>query len=123
MAEYDEDGSLIARMSELYLADVSPRINAMHAAHANGDAQALAQAAHALKGAASNMGAERLSAICTVIETAGQTGQLPDATPALAHLEASAQDAQRALEAYFTRIRSAGQPPEVSRIATAAEKL
>ena len=122
MADYDEDGSLIARMSELYLADVPPRIKAMHAAHASGDAQALAQAAHALKGAASNIGAERLSAICKVIETAGQTGQLSDATPALAHLEASAQDAQSALEAYLTRGRSAGQPQEVSRIGATAEK-
>ena len=107
MSEYDDDGSLIADMVEMYLADVPPRIAAMQAAHRSGDAKALASAAHALKGSASNLGASRLSAICKVIEAAGNADQLADATAALEQLSDSAHSAQNALEAYLVRPGSA----------------
>ena len=107
LAEADDDGSLIADMIKLYLADVAPRIAAMRAAHKAGDPKALALAAHALKGAASNMGANRLSDTCKIIETAGQNGQVADAGVALTHLDAHAASVQAALEAYLARVRGA----------------
>ena len=107
MAEYDDDGSLIAGMIKSYLADMPARIAAMQAAHDADDAGALALAAHALKGSASNIGARRLSAICKRIEAAGSAGRVVDATFAVTLLIDSARSSQGALETYLARGGSA----------------
>ena len=57
-----------------YLADTPPRVAQLRAAANAGDAEALRQAAHALKSSSANVGAEQMAALCKEIETLGRRG-------------------------------------------------
>ena len=108
LAEYDEDGSLVADMIHLYLADVPARISAMHVAYASANGPDLSRAAHALKGSASNVGAKQLSELCKTIEAAGNAGQLAAAAGALQALDSAAGQAHDALQQYLAGTAQTG---------------
>jgi histidine phosphotransfer protein HptB len=67
-----------------FVTDSESRLAAIRAALAAGDAPAVREAAHALKGSSLNIGAHRLAAACVAVEAfaragdaAGIAGQLP----------------------------------------------
>ncbi|RYX97404.1 MAG: response regulator [Comamonadaceae bacterium] len=66
--EFDPELETVTEVIGLFMADVPARIAAIALAHAQGDTAQLSQAAHALKGSASNVGAEALAAIASGIE-------------------------------------------------------
>jgi HPt (histidine-containing phosphotransfer) domain-containing protein len=78
---------MVAGAIASFLADAPGRIAAMRAAHAAADAAAVASAAHALKGAAANIGAARLQEISQGIESLARSGDLAGARNAIAGLD------------------------------------
>jgi HPt (histidine-containing phosphotransfer) domain-containing protein len=90
LAQLDELASVIGWQSvlnaaELFAGEMSRRLDAIDAAAASGDAHAVAESAHALKGAATTMGSTYLTNACRTIENEGRAGALPNAS-ALAEL-------------------------------------
>jgi two-component system, sensor histidine kinase and response regulator len=93
---YDDDGSLVLEVIEAFLQDAPREEAAMRAALRDGDAAKLAAAAHALKGAAVNVGATAVGERCSAIEALAMRGGLGDAAQAIEQLEAGVQAARRA---------------------------
>jgi CheY-like chemotaxis protein/HPt (histidine-containing phosphotransfer) domain-containing protein len=77
----DETLSVTREVISLFTADLGPRMQALEAAAAASDATALSRAAHALKGAASNLGATALQAECGRLEN-DAAARFPDDVPA-----------------------------------------
>jgi two-component system, sensor histidine kinase and response regulator len=99
LAPFDADGTMVAGAIASFLADAPGRIAAMQAAHAAADAARLAAAAHALKGAAANIGAAGLQQLSQRIESLAGAGDLSGARSAIGGLEKSLQEARAALAA------------------------
>ncbi len=59
---------LVRKVIGAYLADTPTRLAQLHAAETAGDAEALHEAAHALKSSSANVGAEQLAALCKELE-------------------------------------------------------
>lgn len=70
-----DDGAtgLIQEMFGLFVEDTPPRMEALRTALAEGRLEALADTAHAVKGAASTMGAPRVRQVAQALETGGRT--------------------------------------------------
>jgi signal transduction histidine kinase/CheY-like chemotaxis protein/HPt (histidine-containing phosphotransfer) domain-containing protein len=81
--ELDSDMSTVRAIVELFLADTPALLDALVHAQSAGDAGALATRAHALRGAAGNLGALTLAQMATQIETLAAQGQTGSATQAL----------------------------------------
>lgn len=81
--EFDPDLSTTREVISLFLADAPGRIEAIANASAARDAVHLSEAAHALKGAASNIGALTLIAISARIEAQASAGIIPPDISAL----------------------------------------
>jgi two-component system sensor histidine kinase/response regulator len=65
---------LLPAAAEAFRRDVPARLAALHEAVHNGGGPALAQAAHTLKGAASNIGAGAVAGLCQELEGMGRSG-------------------------------------------------
>jgi HPt (histidine-containing phosphotransfer) domain-containing protein len=74
---------------EVFLKDARTRLELVRAALAAGDAQALANEAHSLKGSAGTMGARHLQGLCRRLESLGKAGAAGEAGP---WLEAAAAE-------------------------------
>jgi CheY-like chemotaxis protein/nitrogen-specific signal transduction histidine kinase len=94
---FDVDGSMVAAAIASFLADAPGRIRAILEAHAAGNAAGLAAAAHALKGAAANIGAAQLQELSQDIESAAREGRLEGAGKPAAALEKALAEARAAL--------------------------
>jgi signal transduction histidine kinase/DNA-binding response OmpR family regulator/HPt (histidine-containing phosphotransfer) domain-containing protein len=90
-------GGLLAKVVRTYLADAPPRLAEMRAASAAGDAEALRKAAHSLKSASANLGAERLAALCKEIEGLARSGE---AQGAAGRVEAAGTELQLVEDAF-----------------------
>jgi signal transduction histidine kinase/DNA-binding response OmpR family regulator len=87
--EFDDEAlSMTREVVELFLADAPHRLDAIGSAIASGDASALSVAAHALKGAAGNIGATALQSMCDRLEEASRDTVPQDAEARLAALRA-----------------------------------
>jgi len=73
------DFGLLEEVVDLLSRDTPPRLAQMRQAVAAGDAPALRQAAHALKGSAATVGATAMAAISAQLEELGRTGQMDGA--------------------------------------------
>ena len=83
----DRSGALLAQFVDLFVADAGGRIAQIgrHAGAAEGPA--LADAAHALRGAAGNLGATRFARLCERIEVAAKAGEFEAARAAVVLLD------------------------------------
>ena len=86
-------------MTVLFLADADRMVAAIRDAAASGDAIALKDTAHALKGAASNFGAADVVAGAIDLETMARTGDLGQAVSRAHALQRDAASFQIALRA------------------------
>lgn len=82
------DEEFLAELLGDFLAQTPSLMAAIESAVAQGDAKALGEAAHALKGSARAVGADEFAAIALVLEQAGKQGNLSDAPDALQRLQA-----------------------------------
>jgi signal transduction histidine kinase/DNA-binding response OmpR family regulator len=89
----DDDQSMTREVIQLFTADMPARVADLHAALAALDPAALARAAHALKGAASNVGALSVSDRCAVLETQAKENSLPSDAQAQINAIAEVADA------------------------------
>jgi HPt (histidine-containing phosphotransfer) domain-containing protein len=98
-----DDGAygLVLEMIAIFREDTPRRIQDILTAAAEGDAEELSRAGHALKGGAGALGAEAMRNIAADLEALGRGGD-SDAGPDLAgRLEATFRDSLTALEAYL----------------------
>jgi len=85
----------------LFLSDAPARLQAIDEAVVAGDAPGLASAAHALKGAASNVGAKGLQALCSALEADAAGGLPANAQARVAKLRLAWEQTQAALRAWL----------------------
>ena len=84
-----EDGlGLLPATTEAFRKDVPARLAALREAVRNGGGPALAQAAHALKGAAANIGATTVVSLCGELDVLGRIGTLDGGPQLVSRLEA-----------------------------------
>ncbi|WP_273844167.1 PAS domain S-box protein [Rubrobacter calidifluminis] len=93
----EDDPDLVSELVEMYLEDAPRRIEEIRRALHAGDAHALAQAAHTLKGSSGNMGATRVQELAAGLQEAGDSGDLSGAEEKLASLERAFDRAKAAL--------------------------
>lgn len=91
---------LLDEVLHLFASDAPVRLAAVTSALDAGDAEGAGRAAHALKGAAGNIGARDLHAACKTLEDCGRGGQLADSRAAL---EAVQAESRRVLDAIARR--------------------
>lgn len=76
--EFDDDElSMTREVIALFVADAALRLQAIEQSIRTDDALALAWAAHALVGATGNVGAVAMQTVCSELEVAAKTGQVP----------------------------------------------
>ena len=96
---FDPDGSMVAGVIASFLADAPGRIAAMRAAEVAANSAGVSAAAHALKGAAANVGAARLQELSQRIELLANESNLADARKSIAGLDKALAEAGAALAA------------------------
>jgi CheY-like chemotaxis protein/HPt (histidine-containing phosphotransfer) domain-containing protein len=95
---YDADGSMVREATAAFVRDAPAYFVAMLGAVSAMDGDALASAAHALKGAAGNVGARNLEAACQEVETLARAGQDPRTAKAISDCARELEEATRALK-------------------------
>jgi HPt (histidine-containing phosphotransfer) domain-containing protein len=90
---------LLARLITLYLQGVPAQLAALHEAVAHGDAGRLAEVAHGLRGSSAQLGATRMTSLCTSLEEDVDTHNLSRAAARVADLTREFSLVQAALEA------------------------
>lgn len=103
LLDLDDGGlGLLSEMYELFRDDTPPRIALLEAAIHKGDREQMGDTAHAVKGAASTMGAPKVRAFAQVLEACGRTGQCnEDLNGTLINLKAAFAEALAGLEAFI----------------------
>ena len=87
MARVGGDAALLREIAGLFLTESEKQIQEIRSAIATGDAHAVEQAAHSLRGAVANFGAAAAVAAAQRLEQLGSAGDLKDAAAALTALE------------------------------------
>ena len=82
----------------LFLTDVPQQLVALRQASAVGDARSVGRIAHTLKGAAANMGAKGMRALCIELEEVGRSGNVRSALAQISRLEEEFGRVRAALE-------------------------
>lgn len=96
--EFDDDAQSMTReVVGLFVADAPRRLQAIEAAIASGDPEALSRAAHALKGAAGNIGAVGVQAACAQLESVARADTPADLAARVARLHALWEGTRQAL--------------------------
>jgi HPt (histidine-containing phosphotransfer) domain-containing protein len=93
------DDELAVRVIGVFRTDVRRQIQVLRDALKRGDAPGSSRYAHSIKGAAANVGGERLRAVALDLENAAGTGNLSAAKDCMAALEAEFCELDDAMEA------------------------
>ncbi len=93
-----DDPTVLTELVDLILRDLPPRIEAIASAVGRRDAVELKNAAHTVKGSASNMGGVRLAAVCAELELVARGGDWAVVDGLLARIREEAAAFQAALE-------------------------
>jgi HPt (histidine-containing phosphotransfer) domain-containing protein len=97
------DADLLSELSTMFLDDASSSLAALREAVEEGDVLTVERVAHTLKGAAGNMGAPGMAAICAELQDLGASGDLRGAAELLGRLEKEFGRVRPALEAEAAR--------------------
>jgi len=96
--EFDDEAlSMTREVVGLFIADAPRRLDAIGQAIAAGDPEELSRAAHALKGAAGNIGAVAIQAVCATLETDAKAGLAGDMMSRMAALRRLLDETRAAL--------------------------
>ncbi len=100
LRELNEDGEpdILTELIDLFLRDTPPRLVALKDAIKEGDAQAISQTAHTLKGSSASLGATRLAALNAELEKKAAHGSLEEASGVLAQLDNEFERVRHVLE-------------------------
>ena len=107
LVDLDDGGhELLAEMIGIFREDTPRRLQGILTAAAQGNAEELSRAGHALKGGAGALGAKALSLLSADLEALGRSGSA-DAGPDLPErLEATFQASLAALDAYVAKLQA-----------------
>ncbi len=94
----EDDPEFLNRAIGCFLRDTPKRLVVVRDAVGQGNARALEQAAHSLKGSCSNIGARQMVALCLALEERGRAGSVKGAETLLAPLENAFDRVRRAVE-------------------------
>jgi CheY-like chemotaxis protein/HPt (histidine-containing phosphotransfer) domain-containing protein len=94
----DGDMELFKEIADLFLENLPNNIAQIREGIAKGDANALEQAAHSLKGSVGNFGAKRAFEAAYRLEIIGREGRLAEADAALSKLEKELKDLDAAMK-------------------------
>ena len=107
LVDLDDGGhGLLSEMIEIFRDDTPRRIRDILVAAAEGKAEELSRAAHALKGGSGALGAEALRHLASDLEALGRSGSADAGADLQVRLEESYQATLAALEAYVVRLDS-----------------
>ncbi len=110
LLDLDEGKStLLQDMIALFKAETPRRLKAIQAGIEAGDATAVMEAAHALKGASGLMGAQLVFALARDLELQAKTGFLPTremSMEAWSKLDEAVSDAQGGIDIFLSKITS-----------------
>src|SRR5205814_9295214 len=73
------DPGFVSRFVNLFVEEMATQLQTLETTVADGDVDATRRIAHGLRGACSNFGADRMEAICAVLEERAQGGTLEGA--------------------------------------------
>jgi two-component system, sensor histidine kinase and response regulator len=96
----------LAELLTLFMKDTPRRLESIKAAVLASNAVALREAAHSLKGTASNLGARRLARLCARVETLAKADQVPEAAQLLPQVVDEYRQVCFVLEQEQERIKS-----------------
>lgn len=82
------DQGFVDELIDTFFEDAAAQIDALRAAAASGDADAIVRPAHSLKSNAANVGATALGELARTLETDGRRGDVPDAVERVASVGA-----------------------------------
>lgn len=100
--------SAFSEIAEMFLEGTPHRLKLLRSAVAEGDAGATEDTAHSLRGAAANIGAVRMAALCAELESLGRSGNLGGALDLLGRLDVEVERVQDALRA---ELEQGASPP------------
>ncbi|HJU83799.1 MAG TPA: Hpt domain-containing protein [Holophagaceae bacterium] len=97
-----DDGGfgLVREMTGLFREDIGSRLEVLDKAWPSGDIKAVAEMAHAIKGAAGAVGARTLQKLAGDVEKAGRGGDLTPVAPLRSQLRPAFEAALAALERF-----------------------
>jgi two-component system, sensor histidine kinase and response regulator len=99
LSESADDGeNFLGELIRVYLRDLGRRIAAMNSGLEAGDAERIAQAAHAIRGSSGHFGAKTLVALCRGIETSARNGLAVELGPAVTAAVRESARVRQALE-------------------------
>ncbi|MDX6752140.1 response regulator [Geminicoccaceae bacterium 1502E] len=90
--------SVLGRAIHLYFGSTPGLVERLAQGAASGDAQAMVEAAHALKSSSANLGALELAAQCRTVETMARAGRIDEAAAAASGIAAFYERVRLALE-------------------------
>ncbi|HEX2064512.1 MAG TPA: response regulator, partial [Acidimicrobiales bacterium] len=93
---------MLAELGSIYAQETPPRLAALRAAVAAGDAVAVREQAHTIKGTAVALGASGLAEQAARLEAMGREGRLEGAEQLVDEVEAESERVARALDVSFT---------------------
>jgi len=99
-----EDGEFLSALIGSFLTEAPAFLAGLAAAVDGDDAAAVEGRAHSLKGAAANLGAARLAALCGELEAAGRSHHLDSAGPLIGRLQAELNQVRNALDAVLSSL-------------------
>jgi len=97
LAEFGGDTEILAELRDLFLEHVPPLFQAIKDSLAAGDAAAVADQAHSLKGACATYGAPRLALVCKEAELWARAGDLESVRDNLTALQAEYDQVHHAI--------------------------
>lgn len=83
-----DDEEMLAELLDLLCSSSAEDLAKIKAAMAAGDAKAMGDAAHSIKGAAASLGVQQLATLAETMEKAGRSGDLDGAVMLVPSLEA-----------------------------------
>ena len=108
-----EDGEpdILVELADLFFEDTPARLAVLRAACEAGDAEALGQTAHALKGSCANLGARKMAETARLLEEAGRRGDLSAAPRLLDRLDEEFRQTCAELSALLLKSLRGAEPP------------
>lgn len=100
MAVAADDVEFLREIVDVYLADVPTQIAKLQAAAEAGDIATAERQAHTIKGASSNIGAERVRAAALEIESAAKAGELDVVRSLTGQLEPTLRELESELDKF-----------------------
>ena len=81
------DQGFVDELIDTFIEDATSQIDALRAAAAGGDPEAMVRPAHSLKSNAANVGATELGELARALEADGRTGAVPDVDVRVARVD------------------------------------